>query len=47
MTQEIKSEAKKVVTPAIKPSARYLRDKDRELVRGKFIFHEVTGGPGG
>lgn len=22
----------------------FLRDKDRELVRGKFIFHEVPGG---
>ena len=27
-----------------KPNLRYLRDKDRELVRGKFIFHEVPGG---
>lgn len=23
---------------------RYQRDKDRELVKGKFIFHEVPGG---
>ncbi len=42
MTQtEIKSEVKK---PANKPSARYLRDKDRELVKGIFRFHEVPGG---
>lgn len=29
---------------AKKPSLKYQRDKDRELVRGKFIFHEVPGG---
>lgn len=39
---EIKQEIKKPA--AIKPNARYLRDKDRELVKGKFIFHEVPGG---
>lgn len=38
---EIKQEVKK---PAVKPSAKYLRDKDREPVKGKFIFHEVPGG---
>lgn len=27
-----------------KPNLRYLRDKDREPVRGKFIFHECPGG---
>lgn len=27
-----------------KPSLKYLRDKDREMVRGKFIFHETPGG---
>lgn len=27
-----------------KPNLKYLRDKDREMVRGKFIFHEVPGG---
>ncbi len=27
-----------------KPNYKYLRDKDREIVRGKFIFHEVPGG---
>lgn len=44
MTQtEIKQEPKKT-TPKTIPNARYLRDKDRELVRGKFHFHEVPGG---
>ena len=28
----------------VKPNHKYLRDKDREIVRGKFIFHEVPGG---
>lgn len=27
-----------------KLNLKYLRDKDRELVRGKFLFHEVPGG---
>jgi len=27
-----------------KPSLRYLRDKDRELVKGIFKFYEVPGG---
>jgi len=27
-----------------KPNLKYMRDKDRELVKGKFIFHEVPGG---
>ena len=36
-----KSEVKK---ETVKPNFRYLRDKDREMVRGKFIFHEVPGG---
>lgn len=27
-----------------KPNLKYMRDKDREMVRGKFIFHEVPGG---
>jgi hypothetical protein len=31
-------------TEKVKPNFKYLRDKDRELVRGKFIFHEVPGG---
>jgi hypothetical protein len=30
----------------VKPkiNLRYMRDKDREMVKGKFIFHEVPGG---
>lgn len=28
----------------VNPSLKYQRDKDREMVRGKFIFHEVPGG---
>lgn len=28
----------------IKPNLKYLRDKDREKVKGKFLFHEVPGG---
>lgn len=31
-------------TPKQKPNLKYLRDKDREMVKGKFIFHEVPGG---
>lgn len=31
-------------TPKPKVNLRYLRDKHREMVRGKFIFHEVPGG---
>lgn len=27
-----------------KPNVQYMREKDREPVRGKFIFHEVPGG---
>jgi len=26
------------------PNLKYQRDKDRQMVRGKFIFHEVPGG---
>ncbi len=33
-----------VQTTKPKPNHKYLRDKDREMVRGKFIFHEVPGG---
>jgi hypothetical protein len=32
------------VTEKPKPNHKYNRDKDREKVRGKFIFHEVPGG---
>lgn len=28
----------------IKPNYKYLRDKDREMVKGIFRFHEVPGG---
>lgn len=38
-TAQQKTEPKK-----IKPNLKYMRDKDREPVRGKFIFHEVPGG---
>lgn len=34
----------KTTDKAARPNLRYLRDKDREPVRGKFIFHEVPGG---
>lgn len=30
--------------PVVKPNLEYMRKKDREPVRGKFIFHEVPGG---
>jgi hypothetical protein len=33
-----------VKAAAPKPNLKYMRDKDREPVRGKFIFHEVPGG---
>jgi hypothetical protein len=28
----------------VKPSLKWQRDRDREPVKGKFIFHEVPGG---
>ena len=28
----------------VNPNLKYKRDKDREMVKGKFIFHEVPGG---
>lgn len=31
-------------TKETKPSLKYQRDKDREMVTGKFIFHEIPGG---
>lgn len=37
--QDVKKEVKKQ-----KPNYRYMRDKDREMVRGIFRFHEVPGG---
>lgn len=30
--------------PKAKPNLKYLRDKDREMVKGIFRFHEVPGG---
>ena len=30
--------------PKPKPNFAFMRDKDKEPVRGKFIFHEVPGG---
>lgn len=38
------SEIKKAVTEKPKPNFKYLRDKDREIVRCKFHFHEIPGG---
>lgn len=35
---------KKEQSREISPNLKYLRDKDRTPVRGKFIFHEVPGG---
>jgi hypothetical protein len=35
---------KKEVKEIDKNNLKYMRDKDREMVRGKFIFHEVPGG---
>lgn len=35
---------KSTVEKKTKPSARYLRDKDREPVKGIFRFYEVPGG---
>lgn len=42
MTQAETSAAKSA--PKVKPNNNYLRDKHKELVRGKFNFHEVPGG---
>jgi hypothetical protein len=33
-----------VVETKMPENLRFKRDKDREMVRGKFIFHEVPGG---
>lgn len=37
-TASVKKDAK------VKPNLKYLRDKDREMVKGIFRFHEVPGG---
>jgi hypothetical protein len=35
---------KKTESKLVKPNLKYMRDKDRELVKGIFRFHEVPGG---
>lgn len=46
--EKVKPSPRPIPTPTPpakpKPNYKYLRDKDREVVRGKFIFHEVPGG---
>lgn len=37
-------EPSKVKKEVVKPNLAFMRDKDKEPVRGKFIFHEVPGG---
>jgi len=37
-------QVQKKETQKQKPNLKYMRDKDREMVKGKFIFHEVPGG---
>jgi hypothetical protein len=37
-------ETAKVKKEVVKPNLAFMRDKDKEPVRGKFIFHEVPGG---
>jgi hypothetical protein len=41
---ELQETAKRDKDKKTKPSLRYLRDKDREPVKGIFRFHEVPGG---
>jgi len=43
MAREIETRQPKKEAP-LKPSLKYQRDKDREMVRGIFRFHEVPGG---
>lgn len=40
------NETKKTANPSkeLSPNLKHQRDKDRQMVRGKFIFHEVPGG---
>jgi len=38
MSSTVKKEA------TARPTLKYMRDKDRQMVRGKFIFHECPGG---
>lgn len=50
MTTEIKEQPKEIkgVRPntdkSKKVDTKFLRDRDKEMVRGKFIFHECSGG---
>lgn len=44
MTPLKKGKTMSKVTKKEKPNLKYLQEKDREIVRGKFIFHEVPGG---
>jgi hypothetical protein len=39
-----RTNATKKEAPVVKPNLQYMREKDREPVRGKFLFHEVPGG---
>jgi hypothetical protein len=41
---KIMSEVKKPITKKTEAQLKFLRDKDRVMVRGKFHFHEVPGG---
>lgn len=36
--------AKEAIKKEVKPSLKFQRDRDREIVRGIFRFHEVPGG---
>lgn len=44
MAQHPKTRKEYPVNEDMKKKLKYMRDKDRQLVRGKFIFHEVPGG---
>jgi hypothetical protein len=43
-TKREELEKKDTITPKTKAQLKFMRDKDREMVKGKFIFHEVPGG---
>ena len=43
-TQEIETKSITAHKKPAKPSYKYLRDKDREMVKGIFRFYEVPGG---
>ncbi len=44
MTKQIEPVTKKAPTPIISSSDRQRRDRDRKMVKGKFHFHELSGG---